>query len=211
MNFFKKYPYLVVEGNIGAGKTTLCQRLQADFGGQLILETFEDNPFLAKFYDNPTQYALAVELFFMTERHRQLENALQASAAGMIADYFFEKTLLFAKNNLDATEFELFTRIFSSLNARFQKPNLLIYLHRSVPHLQRNIAVRGRTYEQGIAAEYLAQIENTYFDFFNNPPQFPILWIDVADKDFIQENEVYQRIVTLLQGDYSVGISKCSL
>ena len=142
MNPFKKYNFIAVEGNIGAGKTSFCNRIADDFNCQIILESFEDNPFLPQFYQNPERYAFPVELFFMTERHKQLQAGLlepELFKDGTIADYFFLKTLLFAKNNLSDEEHRLFSRVFKVLNASFPKPDLLVYLHRSVENLLVNI------------------------------------------------------------------------
>jgi deoxyadenosine/deoxycytidine kinase len=170
LNPFTKYNFIAVEGNIGAGKTTFCNRVAADFNCQLILESFEDNPFLPSFYQNPERYAFPVELFFMTERHKQLQEGLlepELFKQGTVADYFFLKTLLFARNNLKAEEHRLFSRIFHVLNASFPKPDLLVYLHRSVDNLRANIDKRGREYEKDITNEYLQKIQNTYFEFFS--------------------------------------------
>lgn len=150
--------------------------LAEDLGCRLMLEQFSDNPFLPFFYENPERYAFTVELFFMTERHKQLQEELSQSNLfqhTIIADYFFLKTLLFAKNNLPDEEYRLFQRLFHILNANFPKPDLLVYLHRSVEHLLSNIRKRGRDFEQEISPDYLHQIQQAYFDFFQNGKRFP--------------------------------------
>jgi len=160
------YKYIAIEGNIGAGKTTLCNMLHKDFNCRLILEQFADNPFLPYFYENQERYAFPVELFFMTERHKQLQENLSQRdlfQQMIVADYFFIKTLLFAKNNLSDEEYRLFQRLFHILNSTFPKPELIVYLHRSVDNLIENIKARGRSYEQEIAPSYLLEIQNTYF------------------------------------------------
>jgi deoxyadenosine/deoxycytidine kinase len=152
------YPFIAIEGNIGAGKTTLCHMLSERLGCSLVLEQFTDNPFLPPFYDQPDRYALPVELFFMTERHKQLLEHFGSPDLFRnftVADYFFVKTLLFAKNNLSEEEFRLFQRLFSVLNATFPKPDLLLYLHRPVDVLLQHIKKRGRSIEQQISADYL--------------------------------------------------------
>ncbi len=208
------YPFIVVEGNIGAGKTTLCHMLARDFGCKLILEQFAENPFLPYFYNNPERYAFPVELFFMTERHKQLQEELQQQSLfeeSIVADYFFLKTLLFAKNNLSGEEYRLFQRLFSVLNAAFPKPDLLVFLHRPVEALLHNIRKRGRTYEQDISAEYLGQIQQVYFDFFKSDPPFPIVILDIEHADFQNETNHYREIVQALHQDLPSGILRRSI
>ena len=144
---FKNGQFLVVEGNIGAGKTSLCQMLARDWNARLILEEFSDNPFLPLFYAQPDRYAFPVELFFMTERHKQLQALLLEQDLFQqytVSDYVFSKTLLFAGENLQGEELRLFQRLFETLNASFPKPDLLLYLHRDVHHLSANIRKRNR-------------------------------------------------------------------
>ena len=141
-DFPKKYQFMAIEGNIGAGKTTFSQMLAAKFDARLILEEFSDNPFLPFFYKEPERFAFPVELFFMTERHKQLESQLIQQSMfsdGVIADYFFFKTLLFAGNNLSQEELRLFHRLFKILNGSFPQPDLLVYLHRPVNILLRQL------------------------------------------------------------------------
>jgi deoxyadenosine/deoxycytidine kinase len=210
LNPFKKYNFIAVEGNIGAGKTSFCSRIADDFNCQIILESFEDNPFLQQFYQNPERYAFPVELFFMTERHKQLQQGLlkpELFKRGTMADYFFLKTLLFAKNNLSDEEHRLFSRIFKVLNASFPKPDLLVYLHRPVVDLQANISKRGREYEKDITGDYLKKIQNTYFDFFRTEMSMPILIIDVENADFLSNDATYQKLLALMSEDYKLGIN----
>lgn len=210
MNPFTKYNFIAIEGNIGAGKTTFCNRIADDFKCQLILESFEDNPFLQQFYQNQERFALPVELFFMTERHKQLQEGLlepELFKKGTVADYFFLKTLLFAKNTLKEEEHRLFSRIFHVLNAPFPKPDLLVYLHRSVETLQENISKRGRAYEKDISSEYLQQIQNTYFEFFRIEMSMPILIIDIEKADFLKDDENYKKLLALMSEDYKLGIN----
>jgi deoxyadenosine/deoxycytidine kinase len=140
--------YIVIEGNIGAGKTSLSHKLAEELNAKLILEQFTDNPFLPMFYKNPDRYAFPVELFFMTERHKQLQEYLVKRDLFQhytVSDYVFSKTLLFAGQNLEGEELRLFQNLFSTLNAAFPKPDLLVYLHRSVEELQENIRRRNRS------------------------------------------------------------------
>lgn len=201
--------YIVIEGNIGAGKTSLSKLLSNDWQARLILEEFSDNPFLPLFYDNPERYAFPVELFFMTERHKQLQELLLEGNLfqdRVVSDYIFSKTLLFARQNLVDDELRLFQRLFHTLNASFPKPQLLVYLHRSVDQLLRNIAKRGRAYEQGITGDYLQRIQQAYFDFFNLMKEdLPILVLDVGDWDFIQHPAYYQVLLEQIQKPYPSG------
>jgi deoxyadenosine/deoxycytidine kinase len=207
------YQYIAIEGNIGAGKTTLCKMLEQDYNCQLILEQFADNPFLPYFYEQPERYAFPVELFFMTERHKQLQEKLSQKSLFedfIVADYFFLKTLLFAKNNLNEEENRLFQRLFHILNTTFPKPELLVYIHRSVDNLLKNIKSRGRSYEQDIKPEYLLEIQTTYFEYFRTERRLPILIIDVDEINFLDSQEHYKMILDALNQTYAPGIHHLS-
>lgn len=207
------HPFIVIEGNIGAGKTTLSTMLSQDFNRRLILEEFSDNPFLPYFYENPERYAFPVELFFMTERHKQLQAELgqiQLFEQGIVSDYLFLKTLLFAKNNLSDEEFRLFQRLFHILNTNFPKPDVLLYLHLPVEGLLQNIRKRGRAYEQNMDAGYLLQIQQAYFDYFRTVTDVPVVVLDISDIDFVRNPDHYQAIVRLLSGTFTPGIHHLS-
>lgn len=203
---------IAIEGNIGAGKTTLCHRIHKDFNCRLVLEQFADNPFLPFFYENQERYAFPVELFFMTERHKQLQEQTQADLFQelIVADYFFLKTLLFAKNNLNSEEYRLFQRLFHILNNSFPRPDLIVFLHRSVDNLLENIKKRGRDYEQDITAEYLQGIQETYYDYFRTDNKTPILIIDVERLDFQNNQEDYDLIVEAMKKKYRPGVNYLS-
>jgi deoxyguanosine kinase len=206
--------FIAIEGNIGAGKTTLCKMLNEEYECRLILEQFTDNPFLPEFYKNPDRYAFPVELFFMTERHKQLQESLSQRELFpqlVVSDYFFIKTLLFAKHNLNDEEYRLFQRLFHTLNATFPKPDLLVFLHRSVPDLVSNIHKRGRDFEQNIQAEYLQALQEAYFSFFKSENEFPILIIDVTGVDFWNEQPAYEKIVGLMKRSYSKGVHRATI
>jgi deoxyguanosine kinase len=205
------HQFIAIEGNIGAGKTTLAQMMSDDFNARLILEQFSDNPFLPFFYENPERYAFSVELFFMTERHKQLqENLAQQDLFQqlILSDYFFIKTLLFAQNNLSQEEYRLFQRLFQILNATFPKPDLLVYLHRPVDDLLTNIRNRGREYEQDIQSDYLLSIQTAYFNYFKANPHLPILIIDVEKADFWNQTDYYEQILSYIKETYPKGIHR---
>lgn len=208
------YEYICIEGNIGSGKTTLCNMLAQDYNAELILEQFTDNPFLPMFYKEPKRYAFPVELFFMTERYKQLQEILVNK--GMfsdffIADYFFRKTALFAKNNLEEEEFRLFLRFFDILNNLFPNPDLLVYLHRSVDRLYENIQYRDRAFEKDLKKDYLSEIQNAYFEFFRTEKEYPVLIIDVEDLDFENNPEHYQQLKDLVFRKYQSGVHRISV
>jgi deoxyguanosine kinase len=206
--------FIAIEGNIGAGKTTLCNMLLEEYNCRLVLEQFTDNPFLPEFYKNPDRYAFPVELFFMTERHKQLQESLSQRELFpqlLVSDYFFIKTLLFAKNNLNDEEYRLFQRLFHTLNATFPKPDLLVYLHRTVSDLKANIQKRGREFEQNIKAEYLQSLQDAYFNYFKSDNEFPILIIDVTGVDFGNEQPAYEKIVGLMKRSYSKGVHRATI
>lgn len=207
--------YIVVEGNIGAGKTSLAKLLSADLNARLILEEFSDNPFLPLFYKNPERYAFPVELFFMTERHKQLQDLLVKGSLFqeyVVSDYVFSKTLLFAGQNLSDEELRLFQRLFQTLNASFPKPHLLVYLHRSVDDLMFNIQKRGRDYERDISAAYLLKIQNAYFDFFKMIDQeMAVLVLDVEGIDFVNNPAHYKLIMNQIEKKYDKGVHLCNL
>ena len=208
------YPYIVIEGNIGVGKTTFCRKLQEKYDARLILEQFSENPFLPFFYENPERHAFSVELFFMTERHRQLqEELIQGDLFNqqIISDYIFIKTLLFAKNNLNEEEYRLFNRLFHVLNAHFKKPDLVVYLHRPVPNLLHQIKKRGRSFEMEINTTYLENIQKAYFDFFKMDPEYPILVVGIDDLDFEKDNHAFELLNKLLLQKYEPKVHYINL
>ncbi len=207
-------PFLVIEGNIGAGKTTLSTRLSEAFNRRLILEAFDDNPFLPLFYQEPDRYAFPVELFFMAERHKQLQHELanqELFTQGTIADYLFIKTLLFARNSLTEEEFGLFGRLFRAMDTNFPKPDLIVYLRRPMEALQQNIARRGRSYEGNIQYDYLLSVERAYLSYFNTLKETPVVLLDVGYTDFTTSEISYQQIVDLLTVPYAPGVHRRSI
>ena len=196
------FSFINIEGNIGSGKSSLSKKIAADFGANLILEEFEDNPFLPKFYEDPEKNAFPLELSFMAERFQQLigkESNLNLFSKIKISDYSFFKSKLFAQNNLKEDEYNLFNKLYNIMFSSIKHPELLIYLHSNIERLQKNIQQRGREYEQNIDNEYLKNIEKKYFDYLKKQDNFPVLIIDVSNIDFVKEKKYYQKIITEIQ------------
>lgn len=201
------YPFITIEGNIGAGKTTLAQLLSRHYQARLILEEFADNPFLPKFYENPQQFAFPLELFFMAERYKQLKDLLQQRDMFQqvtISDYLFTKCLLFAKVNLPTDEFRLYQRLFDIIHQQLVKPDILIYLHAPVTRLQANIRKRNRPYEQNIPDEYLFSIQETYTHYIKQH-HIKTLFVDASNADFINNPLHLQTITDALEKEYEEG------
>ncbi len=191
-----KYHFITIEGNIGAGKTTLAHMLARHFNARLILEQFADNPFLPKFYENPSQYAFPLELFFMAERYKQLKELVHTAdlfQSVTISDYLFTKCLLFARVNLPDQEFLLYQKLFDIIHAQMIQPDILIYLHAPVDKLQSNIRKRNRSYEQSISDEYLYDIQETYTHYIRQH-NIRTLFVDVSNADFLG-NEAHLKVI----------------
>ena len=199
-----KYNFITIEGNIGAGKTTLALLLSKHLNARLILEEFADNPFLPKFYENQQQYAFPLELFFMAERYKQLKDLLQTKDMFQnvtISDYLFTKCLLFAKVNLSEEEFLLYQKLFDIINPQLIQPDLLIYLHAPVSKLKENIKKRNRSYEQAIASEYLFTLQETYTQYIKQH-NIKTLFIDASTADFLSNEKHLNAVLDALNKDY---------
>jgi deoxyadenosine/deoxycytidine kinase len=184
--------------------------LSQHLGGSLILEQFTDNPFLPYFYEQPERYGFPVELFFMSERHKQLQEYFAQPDLFQtltVADYFFVKTSLFAKNNLNEEEFRLFQRLFSVLNATFPKPDLLLYLHRPVEVLLWQIQKRGREIEKNISPLYLEELQNAYFDYLKTETETPVVVLQLDSLDFQNNMAHFNAIKALLYRPFERGIT----
>jgi deoxyguanosine kinase len=201
------YHFITIEGNIGAGKTTLAHMLARHFDARLILEQFADNPFLKKFYENPAQNAFPLELFFMAERYKQLKELVHTAdlfQSVTISDYLFTKCLLFAKINLPDEEFRLYQKLFDIINGQVVQPDILIYLHAPVSKLQANIRRRNRSYEQSIPDEYLFNIQETYTNYIRQH-NIRTLFIDVSNADFLDNKAHLQVVLDALNRDIGEG------
>ena len=197
-----QFSFIVIEGNIGSGKTSLSKKIAQDFNGKIILEEFADNPFLPKFYKNAELNAFPLELFFMAERFQQLSSENIESdlfSEFSIADYSFFKSKLFAQNNLKEDELNLFNKLYSIMFSSVKKPDLLVYLHSDIKRLQANIKERGREYEQEIKDEYLKDIENKYFDYLKKQTDFQVLMLDVSKINFLEDENIYNQIISEIE------------
>ena len=202
-----KYNFVTIEGNIGAGKTTLAHLLSKHFNARLILEEFADNPFLPRFYENPGQYAFPLELFFMAERYKQLKDLLQTKDMFQnitISDYLFTKCLLFAKVNLPDEEFRLYQKLFEIINPQIVQPDIVIYLHTPVKKLQENIKKRNRNYEQAIPNDYLFTLQETYTQYIKQH-NIKTLYIDAGNADFLGNDQHLKVIIDALDKEYDDG------
>ncbi len=207
------YHFITIEGNIGAGKTTLAHLLSKQLNARLILEEFADNPFLPKFYENPQQFAFPLELFFMAERYKQLKELIHTKdmfQSVTVSDYLFTKCLLFAKVNLPAEEFHLYQKFFDIINPQLLQPDILIYLHAPVNRLQNNIKKRNRSFEQSIPDDYLFNIQETYIQYIKQH-HIKTLFIDVSNADFLGNELHVKAIVDALDKDYEDGQHYLSL
>lgn len=206
-----RYNFITIEGTIGAGKTTLASRISTEFNGKLILEQFEDNAFLPKFYEDQEKYAFPLEMSFMASRFQQLKEELSSPdlfSNFTISDYFFPKSLIFAQKTLPKDELALFTRFFNFISGSLPKPDLLVYLYLDVNRLQQNIRLRGRSYEQKIKDEYLESIQAGYFDYMRQQPGMRILILDVNELDFVHTESDYQRILKIIRAEHPIGIHR---
>jgi len=202
-----KYNFITIEGNIGAGKTTLAHLLSKHFNARLVLEQFADNPFLPKFYENPKQYAFPLELFFMAERFKQLKDMLRTKDMFQtitVSDYLFSKCLLFAKVNLPEEEFRLYQKLFDIMQQQVVFPDMVIYLHASVSKLKQNIKKRNRSYEQNISDEYLFNIQETYTSYIKHH-NIKTIFIDASNADFLDNETHLKVILDALESDLDDG------
>ena len=202
-----QHHFITVEGNIGAGKTTLAHLISRKLNARLILEEFADNPFLPKFYENQKQYAFPLELFFMAERFKQMKDMLHTKDmfhSITVCDYLFTKCLLFAKVNLPEEEFRLYQKLFDIIHQQLIYPDILIYLHAPVQKLQQNIKKRNRVYEQGIHDDYLFSLQQTYTSYIKQH-NIKTIFIDASNADFLGNEKHLQVVLDALENDLSDG------
>ena len=194
----KSIKNIVIEGNIGVGKTCLSKKLSKDLNKELILEGYMDNPFLDKYYENPDRYALNVELTFLTDRCRQLSdfnNQISLFSSGLVSDYDIFKSLVFAGISLKEIEYNLFRKIFTYMTKDLFKSNLIIYLLQSTEQLLENIKKRGRGFEKKIDKKYLDKINQGYLNYLKNNSDLNIIYVDVSDLDFVESKTDYFELL----------------
>lgn len=213
MNVNTHYKYVIVEGVIGAGKTTLAKMLAQDLSGKLILEEFVTNSFLEKFYTDPERYAFPVEVGFLAERFRQLEAESGADlfTSFNISDYHFGKTNIFARINLSADHYQIFRSLYEIFIERVPKPDIILYLDNTVGGLVNNIKKRSRTMESTIPNDYLEKLQKGYSEFLLSQKEVPIVVIDMDGQDFVADDKCYQKIKEALSIDYPTGITELRL
>ncbi len=208
----KQLKYLVIEGNIGVGKTSLATKIAQEYTAKLVLEQFADNPFLPGFYKDPDRYSFPLELSFLAGRYQQLRKEMDHPGLFhpfMISDYYFMKSLIFAGTTLKDDEYKLYRQLFMIIYESLPKPGLYVYLHVNAPKLLENIALRGRPYEQNIQQSYLEDIQKGYFDFFRQNPKIKYLVLDVNELDFVKEESDYQQVKeAIFKKDYKMGVNR---
>jgi deoxyguanosine kinase len=203
------YKYISIEGNIGAGKTSLSKMLAEEIGAKLVLEEFAENTFLPKFYENPERYAFPVELSFLSERFSQLKRELNTTdlfSPNIISDYFISKCQIFAKNNLSKDEYDLFMKMYEIVEASCPRPDLMVYLYLDVEDLQYNIRKRGRAYEQSITDDYLQNIQNQYLEYIRQHEDMRVLIIYTKGLDFVANPVDYQLLRDIILQPRESGV-----
>jgi deoxyadenosine/deoxycytidine kinase len=203
------YGYVAIEGLIGAGKTTLAKRLAEHWKGRTVLEEFEDNPFLPKFYEDQQRYAFSVELSFLAQRYHQLKRVGERSLFEpvTVADYSIGKSLVFASVTLPPDERALFTDLYTIMYGGLPKPDLLVYLHLPMERVRERIRSRGRSYEQAIPAEYLERLQETYLDHLQKSSGQRTLAVDMGDHDLLRDPAAYDRLLALVSQERKMGFT----
>ena len=205
------YRHIVIEGGIGAGKSTLAKALAEALDSEPLLEPFADNPFLEQFYLDPARYAFPVELSFLAQRFKQVKAALSARTLfrdALVADYLFAKSDLFAKITLPKTEYQLFRNLYDVMAEGMPQPELVLYLKPGSERQQAQIAARGRSYEQDIDTDYLARLEKAYERQFKHPRGSRVIWVDTSEIDFVARPEDMGKIMDIASQPWKVGVHK---
>ncbi|WP_428741058.1 2-amino-4-hydroxy-6-hydroxymethyldihydropteridine diphosphokinase [Tenacibaculum sp.] len=198
----EKYNYIAIEGNIGAGKTSLANMMSDEFNAKIVLERFADNPFLPKFYDDNDRYAFPLEMSFLADRYQQLSDDLaqfDLFKNFIVSDYYIFKSLIFAQVTLHSDEYKLYRKMFDLMYKEITKPDLYVYLYQNTERLLENIKKRGRDYEQNIEASYLQKIHDGYSNFIKTQPDLNILIVDVSDLDFVNNSDDYETIINKIK------------
>jgi deoxyguanosine kinase len=207
------HAYIAVEGLIGAGKTTLTKRLAEAWGARTVLEEFEDNPFLPKFYADQQRYGFSVELSFLAQRYHQLKRVAERSLFEPItvADYSIGKSLVFASVTLAPDEAALFRDLYTIMYESLPRPDLLVYLHLPMERVRERIRTRGRGYEQGIPTEYLERLQETYLDQLRKSSTQPTVLVELGAADLLHEPTAFRTLQQLLEKPYAPGLHVAQL
>ena len=207
--------FLVIEGNIGAGKTSLAKMIGNRVNAKVILEQFSENPFLPGFYKDPARYAFPLEMSFLAGRYNQIRREMPEPdllRTFAVSDYYFFKSLIFSKSTLSGDEYKLFRQLFDIMNSSVPVPDLYVYLHREPVILLENIIKRGRAYERGITKDYLLKIQQSYFDFMEQMEELSFLVIDLGESDFMSGKDVFEIIIEkVFAREYPSGINRLGL
>jgi deoxyguanosine kinase len=189
--------YIAIEGVIGAGKTSLAKLLHGHLNGRLVLEKFEENPFLGRFYQNPERYAFQTQIFFLLNRFKQLQQLAQQELFEefIVADYIFEKDKIFAHLNLQDDELQLYDMLVGSIERSLAKPDLVVYLQSSVERLMQNIRQRGRDFEKGMSRKYISDLNDAYNYFFFRYKGAPLLIVNATEIDFVNNEDHLQDLI----------------
>lgn len=204
------YRYIAIEGCIGAGKTSFAKMLATKCNAKLILEEFEENDFLPKFYKNPDRYAFPLELSFLASRFHQFKNNVinpELFFDHLISDYIFPKSLIFSRKTLQPDEYELYKKLFNIIYSNLPRPDLILYLYVQPQKLKENITARGRDYEQEISLEYLENIQQSYMDYFKEQSNLRVVLANTNEMDFVHNEEHLLTLISLLNRDWTTGIS----
>jgi len=208
--FETPYQFIAIEGNIGAGKSTLVNMLADVLKAKKIMEEFEDNSFLPKFYENRSRYAFPLEMSFLAARFNQLKKQLvedKLFGEPIISDYIFAKCLLFSQNTLDDDEYKLYRQMFEIINFQIPQPDLLVYLHAPIEKLQWNISNRGRVYEKKIEDNYLQSLQETYFKYMNSQTNTRVLVVNCAGLDFVNNEKDFDFLLQAICKDFPIGMN----
>ncbi len=197
--------YIAIEGVIGVGKTSLARRLSKSMGAALLLEVVEENPFLARFYDDPESYSFQTQVFFLLSRYRQQLEIAQRDlfAEGVVSDYIFAKDQIFATINLSEEELALYRTIVPLLEARLAKPDLVVYLQATVDVLLDRIKRRGRPFERDISREYLETLSDAYNHFFFHYDDTPLLIVNTNERDLVGREGEFERLLEMIRAHES--------
>lgn len=204
------YPYIAIEGAIGAGKTTIANFLAKELNAKLVLEEFEDNPFLQNFYEDREKFAFPLELAFLASRYHQVKKELDRRdlfGEPIVSDFVLYKSLVFASINLKDEEAILYRRLFDIMFHQIPVPDLTIYIYHTTSALRKNILKRGRAYEMNITDEYLENLNENYLNYFKQLTQHRILVINGTDFDIEAKDEAKTRLVDLIQKPFPLGLN----